>query len=103
MSESFFHYHVYTDSDDVKKALNHLKNGELLHDCYYDIEGSNDKLAFFNSFKCFKVYGNELMLSSPYEFENKVDDVAFINLLKGQRDSEYFGFVKRTYDCYTVF
>ena len=68
MKDDFFSYHQYYDPSDVG-PLNHLYNGELLHDCYYDIEDSNFKLFFFNLFKCFKMNGNNKVLSSPYPYE----------------------------------
>ena len=106
MTQDFYGFHSYVNSDELSRPLNHLHNGELLHDCYYDVENSDLKLIFFNSFKCFKMYGNEWILSSPhvYEFSNNFfHDSTGINLVKGNRDLQYFRFVKQTFDCYTTF
>ena len=32
----------------LPKIFDHLRNGELIHDCYYDIENSNKKIVFIN-------------------------------------------------------
>lgn len=103
MSQSFYRKHRYCYGSELKRVFSHLKNGELLHDCY-DIGNSNDKLGFFNSFKSFKVYGNKLVLTSPRPYKgNEIDFFTLINLLQGDRDPEYFGFVKEAFDCYTIF
>ena len=69
MSEEFYNLYSYTEPETISKPLNHLNNGELLHDCCYDVEGSDIKLVFFNAFKCIKIYGNNKVLSSPHFYE----------------------------------
>ena len=106
MTEDFYDFHSYTNCDEISRPLNHLHNGELLHDCYYDIEDSDSKLFFFNSFKCFKIYGNEMVLSSPHLYEYSstfFHDNSGIKLVRGNRDLQYFCFVKQTFDCYSIF
>ena len=106
MSEEFYDSYSYTDLETISKPLNHLNNGELLHNCYYDVEGLDIKLVFFNAFKCIKIYGNNKILSSPHVYEYSSSffrNATGINLVQGARDLQYFRFVKQTFDCYTTF
>ena len=106
MTTDFYNKYSYVNSDEIVKPLNHLCNGELLHDCYYDVEDSDMKLVFFNSFKCFKIYGDKKVLSSPHIYEYSsafFRNATGIKLCKGDRDLQYFHFVKQTFDCYTIF
>ena len=104
MSRCFYTKYNYVKGSEISKVFSHLVNGELFHDCYYDINDSNDKLFFFNSFKCFKLYGNKRVLTAPrYSNGNEIDFFFLINLLQGDRNSEYFQFVKEAFDCYIIF
>ena len=106
MTTDFYYKCSFVSSSQLVKPLNHLYNGELLHDCYYDVEDSDMKLVFFNSFKCFKKCGDKYVLSSPHIYQYSSGffrNATGINLVQGDRDLQYFRFVKNSYDCLVIF
>ena len=48
MNISFTSKYSYMNASNLPKIFDHLCNGELIHDCYYDIENSNKKIVFIN-------------------------------------------------------
>ena len=47
MIKDFYELNSYIKPETISRPLNHLNNGELIHDCYYDVEDSDMKLFFF--------------------------------------------------------
>lgn len=90
-------------------VMDHLVNGEFIHDCYYDICDSDQKLIFINKMQYVKLFENRYQLRSLSDLNVRhyVYDVdsslANIKLCPGQRDLSYFRFVQETFDCYITF
>lgn len=98
----------------IPRKFDYLKNGELLHDCYYDIKDSDKKIVFINSIMCVDITETGCQLTSGYDwFVRSYLDIEGVGLVDesincigvdlGDRCSEYFEWVKHVFDCYIVF
>ena len=104
MGCSFTDKYDYVSSSDVFRVFDHMRNGELFHDCYYDIIDSENKLVFFNSMKSVKFDGSGYRLRTCRPSTHDVDySLRCINIERRNRDYDYVQFVKETFDCYIVF
>ena len=54
MNESFTSKYVYSDTSKLPAFFDHLRNGELIHDCYYDLLESDRKILFIEDFNYIK-------------------------------------------------
>ena len=92
----------------IPRIFDHTKNGELIHDCYYDILDSDRKLVFISRVKYVKITDEGCQLRSCCELLKGNDvmevdyDLSNINVDVADRKPEYFKFVQ-TFDCYITF
>ena len=109
MMNDFSIKYNYTKPEKIPKIFDYIYNGELIHDCYYNINNSNDKIVFFNDMQYVKCEGSELQLSTCYalsvlehiQVDETIKDVVLE--LDAMRDLVYIEFVKRMFGCYIVF
>lgn len=88
-------------------------NGELIHDCYYDIFDSNEKIVFINNVNYVKANDDGFQLTSCHRLRTEGNDKNDVEIdidpdLKykgvdiGSRDPDY-QFVQETFDYYIIF
>ena len=53
MTNSFTLKVSYRKGNQMHKVV-HSRNGELVHDCYYDIENFNGKAVIISSLECYE-------------------------------------------------
>ena len=54
MNRSFTSKYAYSDASKLPVFFDHLQNGELIHDCYYDLLESDRKVLFIEDFNFIK-------------------------------------------------
>ena len=109
MNNSFTMKYGYSDASVLPKAFDHLRNGELVHDCYYDLIDSEKKILFIEDLHFIKQneYGC-MKLASPFSLIDDVDlniDTRLDNIrpnLEG-RSKLYFRSLKRTFAFFAIF
>ena len=87
----------------LPKIFDHLRNGELIHDCYYDIENSNKKIVFINDMHYIKYDADGQPVLTKLGDLNIDERLLNINLCRGTRKLSYVQFVKRTFAYYMIF
>ena len=109
MSNYFTLKFPYVKTVSLPRIFNHMYNGELIHDCYYNIKNSNEKIVFFNDMQYVRCQGSELRLSTCYGLSvlNSIEvdeNIKHVDLeLDPIRDLNYIEFVRRTFGSYLIF
>ena len=101
--------------------MSYFKNGELVHDCYYNIENINFKMIILNDLRLYEYRENEIIkpgcesktcfeiLKNSYEPETKVGLHAYDNYMSiyeldsGECSEAYVNWVKYYFDACIVF
>ena len=109
MSHLFTSKYGYSEVSNLPRPFDHLHNGELIHDCYYDLTDSNQKVLFIedmnfinrDNYGCMKLACPSLLTE---EFDLNIDDrLVNIKLNCEGRSPLYAESVKRTFAFFAIF
>ena len=109
MTSSFVTKYAYSDASKLPRFFDHLRNAELIHDCYYDIENSQRKIVFINDMNFIKFDCDRRPELAPIAQLTEFGDLnidqrwANINLCQGTRSTAYMTSIKRTFAYFMTF
>ena len=111
MQHSFTMNYGIRRTSSLTRIFSHTTNGELIHDCYYDIFDSDNKIVFISNVNYVKVMEDKYQLTSCRRLYNEgsdkgidIDwDLKYKNVDIGSRDPDYYKFVQETFDYYILF
>ena len=109
MHNSFTTKYGYSDASILPKPFDHLYNGELIHDCYYDLLDSEKKILFIEDMNFIRPdeYGC-MKLACPSLLTEDCDlniDSRLVNIRLNceGRSNSYAESVKRTFAFFAIF
>ena len=109
MTYHFTSKYPYSDASKLPNVFDHLRNGELIHDCYYDLMDSDRKILFvedmnfikFDEYGCPKLTPTNMLIE---DCDLNIDErLKGIKLNCENRSYFYAESVKRTFAYFVIF
>ena len=109
MNFPFTSKYGYSDASKLPGVFDHMYNGELIHDCYYDLLDSDRKILFIedmnfmkpDEYGCWKLACPALLTEiCDFNIDSRLND---INLNRENRNYFYADSVKRTFAYFAIF